>query len=199
MKPLTCLTPAFYFNATVKTILPLGDLNTGGQLILGRGISGKLTSERGYGVQLSANLEYVTDYPTIDPSGAISRIDIRGLVVPDDQSTPLQIQVTGIQESSAEVFGVVSSQVNTGQRIPYGSTNRGKSLHPELHDVSDHPILVAHVEFRGGSAKYSKLQNGLFVGSSTVSSGPGDGEFTFGLKIMEVLSTKSNVVIGQEL
>lgn len=135
---------------------------------------------------------------TNDPSGAISCLDIRGLVVPDDQSTPLQIHITGITEPSADFFSVVSWEVNTGQKIPYDSTNRGKSLYLQPESVPNPAILVAHVEFRGGSAKHSKLQNGLFVGSSTVSSGPGDGEITFGLKIMEVLSTKSDVVIGEE-
>lgn len=59
-------------------------------------------------------------------------------------------------------------------------------------------VSVAVVEFRGGGSTYSALQNGVFIGSSTYSSGPKYGEFTFAMDIMQVFSTKTGIVIGEE-
>ena len=60
------------------------------------------------------------------------------------------------------------------------------------------PTAVWVPTFRGGSARYTNLQNSIFVGSETVSDSEVPGQFLIGVKISKVFATKTNITIGEE-
>lgn len=149
----------------------------------------------------TATVIYGEDYPTVDPVTDIVRSDFLALVVPDDKDTPFQMHATGIQFPTAELAAITGS-TTTGLAVPYGATYSGRVhlFKTERHERSRINLfrLVWVPRFRGGSSKYANLQNSVFVGSETVSSGANPGEFYVGVKISKVFSTNTSVVIGQE-
>ncbi|KAH8895621.1 hypothetical protein GQ53DRAFT_839176 [Thozetella sp. PMI_491] len=175
------LVPALYFNATVKTTISLGSLSTGSALVLGKAISGTLRSEPGFEPRFSAKILYGEDYPTLEPGTNVGRNDFTAVVVPDDGSTPFQMHAIGIQFPTAESTAIVTGSATEPLAVPYGAT---------------YSVWVP--TFRGGGAGYSNLQDSIFVGSETVSSGASPGEFIVGVKISKVFNTNTNVVIGEE-
>ena len=52
--------------------------------------------------------------------------------------------------------------------------------------------------FYGGSAKYSVLQNSVFVASETVASSERPGYFLVGMKISKVWPKNTTITIGSE-
>lgn len=64
------------------------------------------------------------DYPIIDSSGN-SHLDLRGLVVPDNGSTPFQINMRGVQGADQDVNIILTSKTNSDIKVPYGSVDRG--------------------------------------------------------------------------
>ncbi|TKA83153.1 hypothetical protein B0A55_00709 [Friedmanniomyces simplex] len=67
------LVPALYLNLTVKAVLDLGQLATGGEQLLGDILDGHLCSEPGLEPQFSGAIRYAEDYLTSDPDGAYAR------------------------------------------------------------------------------------------------------------------------------
>jgi len=120
------LVPALYFNATAQTIVSLGSLSTGGELVHSHALTGTLRSEPGFKPSFTATFLYGEDYPTIDPSGTVVRSDLRGVVVPDDGDTPFQMHATGILVPTAEINSIIATNTTSGLAVPYGATYSGK-------------------------------------------------------------------------
>ena len=126
---------------TVKTVLPLGNLSTGGVQLLGDIVSGHLYSEPAFELQFSGRVGYAEDYLTGDPGNdSIARPACVGTIFPDDGATPFLFRIGGIDTSSAEATGIFTGQ-SRGVAVPYG-----------------HSYSVWVPSFFGG---YSVLQNSI--------------------------------------
>ncbi|KAK3115420.1 hypothetical protein LTR53_005267 [Teratosphaeriaceae sp. CCFEE 6253] len=199
------LVPALYLNLTVKAVLDLGTLATGGEQLLGDILAGHLYSEPGFEPQFSGAIRYAEDYLTSDPDGAYARPSCVMTVVPDNgYDKPFLVKITGVQKADpnldvrnstgvtldsclscmlifASMLQVIFAGNTTGLQVPYG-----------------YSYSVWTPFFFGGSSNYSNLQNSIFVGSETASSSPISGALTVGMKFSKVFPVNTTITIGNE-
>ncbi|KAK3671686.1 hypothetical protein LTR78_008419 [Recurvomyces mirabilis] len=175
------LVPALYLNLTVKAVLDLGTLATGGEQLLGDILDGRLYSEPGFTPQFSGRIRYAEDYLTSDPDGAYARPSCVMTVVPDNgYDKPFLLRISGVQKANPNL-DIIFAGNTTGLQVPYG-----------------YSYSVWTPTFFGGSANYSNLQDSVFVGSETASSSPIAGAFTVGMKFSKVFPVNTTIVIGKE-
>ncbi|KAK5702628.1 hypothetical protein LTR97_003573 [Elasticomyces elasticus] len=163
------LVPALYLNLTVKAVLDLGELATGGEQLLGPILDGHLYSEPGFEPQFSGAIRYAADYLTSDPDGEYARPSCVMTVVPDNHAgLPFLMRITGIQKANKKL-DIIFNGSTSGLAVPYG-----------------YSYSIWTPFFSGGSANFSNLQDSVFVGSETASSSPIAGAFTVGMKFSKV-------------
>jgi hypothetical protein len=104
----------------------LGNLTSGGTLALGHVVSATLRSEPGFEPSFTGDFLYGEDYLTLNPSDGVSHPSLSGIIVPDDGSTPFQMQVTGIQYPDPTIEAIVGSNKTKGLAVPYGAVYSGK-------------------------------------------------------------------------
>ncbi|KAK1075512.1 hypothetical protein LTR33_009515 [Friedmanniomyces endolithicus] len=151
----TYLVPALYLNLTVKAVMDLGPLATGGEQLLGHILGGHLYSEPGFEPQFSGTVKYAEDYLTSDANGAYARPSCSVTVVPDNGvDLPFLMEIHGVQKAVPSL-DIIFAGNTTGLQAP---------------------------TFFGGSANYSNLQDSVFVGSETASSSPVTGAFAVAMK-----------------
>ncbi|KAK0284776.1 hypothetical protein LTR91_009750 [Friedmanniomyces endolithicus] len=96
----TYLVPALYLNLTVKAVIDLGPLATGGEQLLGHILGGHLYSEPGFELQFSGTVKYAEDYLTSDADGAYARPSVSLTVVPDNGfDLPFLMEIHGVQKA----------------------------------------------------------------------------------------------------
>lgn len=121
----TYTTPALYLNLTVKQVMSLGNLSTGGQQLLGAILDGRLYSEPGFEPEFAADIMYANDYLTADPVDGIARPACIMTVVPDNNDNPFLMRIGGIDTASNEAASIFGTNDSLGAAIPYGSSYSG--------------------------------------------------------------------------
>ncbi len=127
----------------MKTVLPLGNLSTGGVQLLGDIVDGNLYSEPDFELQFSGKVRYAEDYLTQDPTDGIARPACVGTILPNDGASPFLFRIGGIDTASKEAVGIFTGK-SKGVAVPYG-----------------HSYSVWVPTFYGGSSEYSVLQNSV--------------------------------------
>ncbi|KAG9191398.1 hypothetical protein G6011_09486 [Alternaria panax] len=181
MLPFTYLVPALYFNATVKTVKPLGHDSFGAAVNMFEFESATLYTEPEFDFQFTAEVISAVNYAKTNEAAGISSPHFRGTVVPNDGATPLQMSMGGVQLGNEAVLPVITGNTPSGLEVPYGTVYR-----------------VLTPTFRGGDAQYKVLEDSVFVASETVSDSGIAGKFILGVKISKVFAAKTNVTIGGE-
>ncbi|EUC26698.1 hypothetical protein COCCADRAFT_113619 [Bipolaris zeicola 26-R-13] len=200
MVPFTYLAPALFFNATVKTVKPLGHDSFGAALNMFEFESAMLYTEPEFEIQFSASVTAGVNFATTNEAAGISGPDFRGTVVPNDGAAPFQMRMGGVQLGNEAVLPIISGNTSSGLEVPYGTVYRGAnnmSIQTLCNCILTCLTVLTPV-FRGGEAHYKTLENSVFVASETVSDSGVPGKFILGVKISKVFASKTNITIGEE-
>jgi len=118
------LEPALFWNATVKQVVNLGNISTGGQQALGQVVEATLRSEPDFEPSFVAEWKNGEDYLSVDPDG-VARPSLVGVVYPDDGDTPFLMETTGIQYPNPKLDEIFGTNTSHGLEIPYGFVYSG--------------------------------------------------------------------------
>lgn len=110
----------------MKKVLPLGNLSTGGEQLLGDIVSGNLYSEPNFELQFSGRVGYAEDYLTADPLDGIARPACVGTIFPDDGASPFLFRISGIDTASALAAAIFTNPSASGRAVPYGYAYSGQ-------------------------------------------------------------------------
>jgi len=118
------------------------------------------------------------DWITIDPSGAVMRLNSNTLLQASGESSGyIQIQASGVEVATKEAMAIVTGETDV-EPIKYG----------DFQAVSSWTLTT-------GSKKYWILQDAIYVGSTSLKPGTEKGTFIVGSKIAKVVSSSTNICV----
>ncbi|KAF2758884.1 hypothetical protein EJ05DRAFT_499317 [Pseudovirgaria hyperparasitica] len=204
MQPFNYIVPALFFNATVDRALDLGNLSSGSSLGLFHFETISLVSEPGFEVQLKATISNVNDYSITDVDPSITHPRFIGTVVPDDNSMPFQLEMSGILFNDEMIKSIISKppssdQLNACANQTQKDIERENNCFRSRREVPYGTLYrVLTATFQGGSSRYEGLMNSIFVASETVSDGDEPGKYLVGIKLSKVYASRTSITIGNE-
>ncbi|KAF2811307.1 uncharacterized protein BDZ99DRAFT_273647 [Mytilinidion resinicola] len=170
-------------------------------MLYGQVISGTLTSEPGVRSPLTSIIQirfvfatntshcpfhtpitgtvlHAGDYVFADPSRAVIRLNIQGLVKTNDTPAAyLQMTGTGIEIPNERVLGTIDGLPGAGA-VKFGQFQ-----------------AVMMRSFAVGTGEYRNLSSGVFVGSNAVRPGREEGTFVVGFRMSQVGSREVNETV----